>query len=256
LHEVLQRDAILELQHNQDEINKLALSACGQLVAAVDDSGDAKVVELQTGKLLKSLSRQHSNVCTAVAFRRGKRSELVTGGLDQLVLIWDYRVGRVLRRFDLADQASHSSAEPNKMLNPPMVNDIAVSKSDQHLAVARGDGVASIIHLRSGNEEIRCELHSAAVTQVQLSSWSEDTLLTGSNDATIAITNLHSTATRSDSLDAKMADCSVSTPSEHQYQVLHRIDNHGAKVNALLSTAEGLIYVADTTNTIRAHTLS
>ena len=33
----------------QDEINKLALSACGQLVAAVDDSGDAKVVELQTG---------------------------------------------------------------------------------------------------------------------------------------------------------------------------------------------------------------
>eukprot|EP00850_Spirogloea_muscicola_P012596 SM000082S22838 [mRNA] locus=s82:214066:216770:+ [translate_table: standard] len=53
---------------NCEEINQVAISNKGTFLAAADDSGEVKVVDLAEGKLRKALQAAHSNICSSVQF--------------------------------------------------------------------------------------------------------------------------------------------------------------------------------------------
>ena len=60
--------------------SRLTLNAKGTLLAAVDDSGEAVVVDLEGGKLQKRLQGAYENICSSVQFRLRRPWEVITFG--------------------------------------------------------------------------------------------------------------------------------------------------------------------------------
>ena len=52
--------------YNSDEINSLALSPSGRFLAAADDAGEVRVVDVRSGTLHKTLRGGHSNIASGV----------------------------------------------------------------------------------------------------------------------------------------------------------------------------------------------
>lgn len=77
----------------EDEINSLSVSETGASLALADDSGAVRVVDLQTGKVSRTL-RKHTNICSSVAFRPQRPQSLVSAGLDMQVRDMDFTSGR------------------------------------------------------------------------------------------------------------------------------------------------------------------
>lgn len=73
----------------EDEINSLSVSETGASLALADDSGAVRVVDLQTGKVSRTL-RKHTNICASVAFRPQRPQSLVSAGLDMQVRDTDF----------------------------------------------------------------------------------------------------------------------------------------------------------------------
>lgn len=84
------REPVERLRFNEDEINCLALADGGDLLAAADDSGAVKVVDLESEKVVRSL--RHANICSSVAFRPRRPQSLVSCGLDMQVTLYRGRV--------------------------------------------------------------------------------------------------------------------------------------------------------------------
>lgn len=79
LQEPLQRFHV-----NEEEINCLSVNDTDSFLAAADDSGAIKVVDLESKKVSRSL--RHSNICSSVAFRPQRPQSLVSCGLDMQVI--------------------------------------------------------------------------------------------------------------------------------------------------------------------------
>lgn len=60
----------------------MAVNRKGTFLAAADDSGEVKIVDLATGSVFKTLRGVHTNICSGVQFHPKKSWEVVTGGLD------------------------------------------------------------------------------------------------------------------------------------------------------------------------------
>lgn len=95
---------------NSDEINSLALSPNGTYLAAADDSGEIKVINVRTHQLHKTLKGAHTNICAAVAFRPHHPWELLSGGLDAQVVRWNFATGRPLRQWQMGGEAEQSDS--------------------------------------------------------------------------------------------------------------------------------------------------
>eukprot|EP00124_Ichthyophonus_hoferi_P005670 Ihof_evm1s892 gene=Ihof_evmTU1s892 len=113
-----------QYQYNKDEINSIAISQGANYLAAADDTGDVHIVDLSTNKKYKTLSRLHTNICSSVAFRPGRRWECLTGGFDSMIHVWDYSKGRPIQSIDMSEIKA-PGAEPG--INPPFVYSLAVS---------------------------------------------------------------------------------------------------------------------------------
>lgn len=70
----------------EDEINGLSFNDTGALLAAGDDSGAVRILEVQSGKVVRTL-RRHTNICSSVAFRPQRPQSLVSAGLDMQVCV-------------------------------------------------------------------------------------------------------------------------------------------------------------------------
>lgn len=79
LQEPLQRFHV-----NEEEINCLSVNDSDGFLAAADDSGAIKVVDLESKKVCRSL--RHSNICSSVAFRPQRPQSLLSCGLDMQVI--------------------------------------------------------------------------------------------------------------------------------------------------------------------------
>ena len=84
-------------EHSAEEVNHVAVTPRGDLLAAADDSGQVAVVSLASHALVKTLKRQHTNIVSAVAWRPNRAGELLSAGLDSRVVAWDAPNGRVRR---------------------------------------------------------------------------------------------------------------------------------------------------------------
>ncbi|BBN09939.1 WD repeat-containing protein 53 [Marchantia polymorpha subsp. ruderalis] len=135
--------------HNTDEINQVALNRNATYMAAADDSGEIKIIDLNNNKLYKTLRGVHTNICSAVQFHPQKPWEVISGGLDSKIVKWDISKGRQLK---IVDPDILSSNSVGQMCNPPFVHALAThgdssGEMGRLLAVARGDGAVEVYDL-------------------------------------------------------------------------------------------------------------
>eukprot|EP00850_Spirogloea_muscicola_P014558 SM000105S13903 [mRNA] locus=s105:478189:480720:+ [translate_table: standard] len=126
---------------NCEEINQVAISNKGTFLAAADDSGEVKVVDLAEGKLRKALQAAHSNQC-AIPPKEAMGGKFLLG--SKL-----YLTSCCLP----ASEVVRSCEGLGAMCNPPLVHSVAVplaevpGRAGKLLAVARGDACVALYDL-------------------------------------------------------------------------------------------------------------
>jgi WD40 repeat protein len=167
------RGAIDVYAHNSDEINHFVIDRKGAFMYAADDNCEVAVVNVDCGKAggvkTKTLRNDgHENFVSCVALRGHKPREVVSGGLDARVCVWDrdrsapvkrWSVSELIDAFDarVAEDADANVGEhPSPMMNPPFVHCVATwacERDPAHLdtkrlaAAACGDGTVALVDL-------------------------------------------------------------------------------------------------------------
>lgn len=177
--------AIDTYAHNADEINHFVIDAVGACLYAADDKCEVTVVDVAKNKRLKTLRFDgHESFVSCVALRGHKPREVVSGGLDARVCVWDRDKAAAVRRWSVnelvaaadAAEAEASAAEafsqtenfleegganirdrdPSRMMNPPFVHCVATwacARAPTHAhtrrlaAAACGDGTVALVDL-------------------------------------------------------------------------------------------------------------
>lgn len=120
-------------------MNQVAIHNKGNYLAACDDSAEIKVIDVQSGKLFKSLKNKHENICSSVQFRPNRPWEIVSGGMDFRIVSWDYSSGRVLQELNVQELGGDSS-EGAYFVNPPFVHSIHMAGNGRMFAAGLGNG--------------------------------------------------------------------------------------------------------------------
>ena len=79
-----------------DEINALVAHASRALLFAADDDGTIYLVSTPECRMLRALRRAHASVCGTLALRASPSLDLVSGGFDRRLCVWNSASG-VLR---------------------------------------------------------------------------------------------------------------------------------------------------------------
>ncbi|KAK6124244.1 hypothetical protein DH2020_041996 [Rehmannia glutinosa] len=172
--------------YNKDEINQIACHPKSSFLAAADDAGDVKVIDVHQKCLYKTLRAGHESVsypilkidlqqcsipsleimgrvklsCCLSAMRL--RRQLITGGLDSKLVMWDFSKGRPNKIMDFGISAFCCSlilcsggGDAAQCCNPAFVHALVVPDLDivdkvgKICVAARGDGVVNIINIDS-----------------------------------------------------------------------------------------------------------
>ena len=176
--------AIDTYAHNADEINHFVIDRVGACLYAADDNCEVTVVDVAKNERLKTLRFDgHESFVSCVALRGHKPREVVSGGLDARVCVWDRDKAAAVRRWsvnELASAADAAEAEaskfsqtengeeggandeaarrtnPSRMMNPPFVHCVATwacARAPTHAhtrrlaAAACGDGTVALVDL-------------------------------------------------------------------------------------------------------------
>jgi WD40 repeat protein len=190
--DIVLRTADHEVVLNSDEINCLAVHPKGECIAACDDSGEVKLFDPRRHHLIRTLKREHTSICSAVAFRGKSGHELLTGGMDCRFAVWDTGRGRVVHSQNAsADQAIGGAA---RAVNPPFVHALSISASGDQCALALGNAEILLYSLRTRAETGRLRGHTAAVACVSHAPFdSERRLLSAGNDRWCVLWDIGST---------------------------------------------------------------
>ncbi len=132
----------------------------------------------------KTLRYNHTNICSAVCFRPGKRWELVSGGLDCRLVHWDFSKPKCLNQFNTQELFA-IPGDSSYMVNPPFVHHVSCSPSGATFACALENGR---IPLFDGSEKTlrpkhTLHGHSQGVSQVHFLD--EDSCVSAGNDCNI-----------------------------------------------------------------------
>ena len=133
-------------------------SSCAGDVLLYEVSTSSSSSQLRPGR---RIATAHDPLATCVRFRGHKPWELVTGGVDCRVARWDFSKGRSLGSWNMSleGEGEMGKGGGQQMWNPPMVHGVAVprgkGKSGEQgvkgaVAVARGDGVVSVLDVDGG----------------------------------------------------------------------------------------------------------
>ncbi|KAI3710129.1 hypothetical protein L2E82_39903 [Cichorium intybus] len=142
--------------YNKEEINQITCNSKSSFLAAADDGGDIKIIDIRQKCLYKTLRAAHESICSSVQFLPWRPWEVITGGLDSKLIMWDFSKGRPFKVMDLGKSDPESSSSSGaQCLNPAFVHAIAVpevdmlEKLEKICVVARGDGVVDVINIES-----------------------------------------------------------------------------------------------------------
>ncbi|KAI9076432.1 hypothetical protein K1719_041579 [Acacia pycnantha] len=141
--------------YNKEDINQIVCNSKSSFLAAADDSGDVKIIDIRQQCLYKTLRSGHTSICSSVQFLPWRSWEVISGGLDSKLLMWDFSKGRSYEVMDFGLPDVTSSSSLGQCLNPAFVHAIAVPEADmldklgKVCAVARGDGAVSVISIES-----------------------------------------------------------------------------------------------------------
>eukprot|EP00047_Mylnosiga_fluctuans_P007288 m.252377 g.252377 ORF g.252377 m.252377 type:complete len:312 (+) comp17741_c0_seq1:1-936(+) len=216
---------------NSDEVNQVVVSSDDAHVAAADDHGEIRVLDISKRALAKTLRKQHKNICSCVAF--APTGELYSGGLDNAICRWQWNQAtpRCIQRVETHDP------EGAQGFNPPMVHALAVS-ADGIVAAALGDATVSILTEQAGrlvSSRIR-DAHSYSVAHVVFArSDHAATLISGGNDKRLCI--------------HVRGESAITWTTRHTAA-------HGAKINWLSSLAADTLLVADPSSAISVYKIA
>ena len=155
---------VAEWTENEDEINDITVSNSGQFAASCDDSGEIKIYDLRQRRLYRTLRRSHTNICSSAQFHPQRESQLVSGGLDAYLILWDFSRAKALDRILLMEASSGG-----QLVNPPLVHSVSFSQSGNAIAAALGNGSIGLFYMQ-GKQSLQhlCDLkaHTVSASQV------------------------------------------------------------------------------------------
>ncbi|GJJ72589.1 hypothetical protein EMPS_04947 [Entomortierella parvispora] len=129
----------------EDEINQIDINYKASYLAACDDAGDVRVLDLKTEKWMRPLERKHQNIAMTVQFVPKKELQALTGGMDKLVVAWDFYKGRATQLIE-TETPQPAAVQSKQLFNPPFVHSIAAHPSGTRAAVGLGDGTVQFLH--------------------------------------------------------------------------------------------------------------
>lgn len=183
-------EAVEDYSVNQEEINQIVVDEKEKFLAACDDSGEIKILDLKDKKVFKTLRHKHTNICASVCFRPRKPWEVVTGGLDCKLIHWDFSRPKCLNQFNMQELQNINPDGGAYMVNPPFIHNLATSVDGHYLAGALENGIVAIFDM---SRKYICELfslhaHSQGASQVHFLN--ESSLVSGGNDCCIVLWDL------------------------------------------------------------------
>lgn len=184
-------EPLYKFEFNEDEIDQIVLNEKEAFLAACDDSGHIKVINLQDRRVYKTL-RKHTNICSAVCFRPKRAWDVFTAGFDCMLLQWDFSRGRTLCRINLHELSSGADTLDAYMINPPFIHSMALSPSGGLLACAADNSLVYLFNSSKRTPEYLGPLngHSQSVSQVHFPEFKEALLVSASNDGTVGLWDL------------------------------------------------------------------
>ncbi|PSS04852.1 WD repeat-containing protein [Actinidia chinensis var. chinensis] len=141
--------------YNKEEINQITCNSRSCFLAAADDGGDVKIIDIRQQCLYKTLRAGHTSICSSVQFLPWRPWEVITAGLDSKLVMWDFSKGRPYKIVDFSVPDTDGGGSAGQCLNPAFVHSIAVPEVDivdkvgKVCVVARGDGVVEVIDIES-----------------------------------------------------------------------------------------------------------
>ncbi|NWX90634.1 WDR53 protein, partial [Nothoprocta ornata] len=259
-------------QVNEEEINCLAVNETESVLAAADDAGMIKVIDLGSKKVSRSL--RHSNICSSVAFRPQRPQSLLSCGLDMQVILWNLQKARPLWTINLQDSETEEAGAQaaRQFFNPPLAHSLSVASCGNVFGCGAQDGNIRIFRVTGVKfeQELVFKGHSLGVSQVLFlpeAYW----LLTGGNDGKVLLWDVSSGFGKQQksparSLQRRKAQASTKkegklnkTAVNEDAEILPKLTiEHGEKVN-WLSYAEfkgsKRILVADQSSSISVYPL-
>eukprot|EP00058_Branchiostoma_floridae_P004574 XP_002590062.1 hypothetical protein BRAFLDRAFT_59244 [Branchiostoma floridae] len=247
-----------QFNFNSEEINEVTFNEKENFLAACDDSGEIKIIDFEGRKLFKTL-RGHENICSSAKFCPKKTWGMVSGGLDQNVILWDFSRGKKLKISNVQDFASEDASVSAYMCNPPLVHSVDVS--GQTFACGLGNSVIQMFKLE-GKKSFRhtgtLEGHSQGVSQVHFPQYQvDDKLVSAGNDGKIIVWDLASNQQSHAAGSSKEAVKDKGAAGTLKSQVAQSID-HGSKINWLTSgcvKGKKLLFVADVSPVVTSYSL-
>ncbi|XP_041378915.1 WD repeat-containing protein 53-like [Gigantopelta aegis] len=249
---------VRSLCSNRDEINQIQLDDKEELLAACDDSGEIKVVNLVEWKVLKTLRHKHTNICSSVHFRPSHPWHLFSGGLDCKLIHWDFAKLKALNQLNMQELQSTPTDASGYMFNPPLIHHLDVSPNGKFLACALENGQIEVFdtshrHIR---EVFSLFAHDQGASQVHFLD--DSFLVSGGNDRHIVLWDL-SKAGDYEQHESDSVTNGHSSPLESRNSILSELCKvssipHSHKVNWLkpfVQNGQSFVVVADQTNVVK-----
>ncbi|XP_003218372.2 WD repeat-containing protein 53 [Anolis carolinensis] len=151
---------------NEEEINCLSVNETDSFLAAADDSGAIKIIDLESKKLSRCL-RRHSNICSSVVFRPQRPQSLISCGMDMKVMMWNLQKARPLCVVNLQEEAADEQSA-GQLFNPPLAHCLSVSICGNIFGCGAEDGKIRIFQVVGSKfeQEMAFKGHSLGVSQV------------------------------------------------------------------------------------------
>ena len=159
----------------EDEINSISLSPSEKWLSAGDDEGEIYCFDMSRkddniGSAEKSpnriLRRGHQNICSSVLFSKSDEKNILSGGLDCLMIRWNVPKLKASKVWTMPNITTTGQ----RALNPPMVHDIDTSmrhdENKEIVAIARGDGSVAIYDANARSHPVPKSKKQAARNQL------------------------------------------------------------------------------------------
>ena len=259
--------------YNDDEINQIALNEKETHIAACDDAGHVRVISTHDRRLFKTL-RKHTNICSTVTFRPKRQWELISGGLDSMLLQWDFSKSKNFCNINMQEiGVQDEGSQDSYLVNPPFVHSVAISQDGNIVACGTENALVQIFDSSKRTLEYRktFRFHTQGVSQVHFlpsaDGVARELLVSGGNDGKIVIWEIGNGLGDSGAAGATANPPLVNghgskhnnvSPTSGESQHFKMEISHGDKINWITSIphqGQRTIAIADNSNKISLYSI-